>query len=120
MGNGLNIIFTSDLNAIPEQNTREISREAEKIVLEEFNLQGKWYCQETVPNTTVEDGKTYKAEFKDMSFIKADGSPIPITSKPYKFTMSIDKTDYELYKTFSMENEWRSTDGKKRINCEEV
>jgi hypothetical protein len=117
--NGLNIIFTSDLNAIPEQNTREISREAEKIVLEEFNLQGKWYCQETVPNTTVEDGKTYKAEFKDMSFIKADGSPIPITSKPYKFTMSIDKTDYELYKTCSMEN-WRSTDGKKRINCEEV
>jgi len=118
--NGLNIIFTSDLNAIPEQNTRDISREAENIVLEEFNLEGKWYCQKIDQDQMGGgDDKTYKAEFKDMSFIKADGSSIPITSKPYKFTMSIDKTDYELQK-FSMKNKWRSTDRKKTINCQEV
>jgi len=127
--NDSNIIFTSDLNAIPEQNARDlqikenerhvIKSTYENILLEQFNLAGEWYCQQT--ETGKMDGDIYKAEFKDSSFTKTDSKKsYDITSSSHKFRMSIDETVYELRRT-SEENMWISTDvnnNKKYLTCQ--
>jgi hypothetical protein len=127
--NDSNIIFTSDLNAIPEQNARDlqimpaenkrcVNKPYEKLFLEQFNLAGEWYCQQTEKDKI--DGDIYKAEFKDSSFTKTDSKKsYDITSSSHKFRMSIDETVYELRRT-SEENEWKSTDenNKKELKCQ--